>query len=503
LPIPPPEGVGPRRRDARPGRRAPGGTVGPTRPRTAQRRHTAGVEPLERRLALSTLAIDCGGQDNLVSLAAAESKLVVTVNGVSINYSLKGRDEIVITGGSGRDTFRIGALNDPCPITIHGGGGDDTFEVTLSGGPDALHPSTTLIGGEGNDRLRVIDANRGYSGPYQVTETWVSRVGSRPAVYFDLEGVALEAADGDNTIYVTRSAPGVAIDVHGGGGNDLFMVTPFEDLGAISAPLTIDGGGGTNALVVNDRATVSDAFDPALYRITDVGVFRGGGASAVAVSFSRMASVSLLLGDGAANIEVASTPAGTDVTVDGGAGDDSFFITPTGKSLDTLGGALTIIGGGGFDRLKIDDAANARPEAYTLTNTQTTRPNAAPIAYQGIGRVEIFGGSAGHRYDVQSAAGGVAFWVQGGAGNDTILGGAGDEILAGGDGNDLIAGGGGSDLVYGQGGSDVFVFTPDDLADDAIADFVKGLDRIDLTAFGTSLDQLLTQPSPETWSLVV
>ncbi|MFO1142613.1 MAG: MJ1477/TM1410 family putative glycoside hydrolase [Amaricoccus sp.] len=87
--------------------------------------------------------------------------------------------------------------------------------------------------------------------------------------------------------------------------------------------------------------------------------------------------------------------------------------------------------------------------------------------------------------------------VRGGRGNDTITGGAGDDWLSGrrdddridggdgrdtllgGGGNDRLAGGAGSDHLTGGGGSDTFVFAPD-TGHDAIEDFRKGQDHIDL-----------------------
>jgi Ca2+-binding RTX toxin-like protein len=95
-----------------------------------------------------------------------------------------------------------------------------------------------------------------------------------------------------------------------------------------------------------------------------------------------------------------------------------------------------------------------------------------------------------------------SFWgnetVHGLAGNDTLDGGLGNDILQGGDGDDVLIGGAGTDRLFGNAGADTFRFTASsesivDKKADVIADFVKGLDRIDLSAIdanaGVSGDQ--------------
>jgi len=85
-----------------------------------------------------------------------------------------------------------------------------------------------------------------------------------------------------------------------------------------------------------------------------------------------------------------------------------------------------------------------------------------------------------------------------GSGNDKLIGndagntldaGAGDDNLTGGGGNDRLIGGSGTDSLTGGTGSDTFVFASGDstgLGRDVIADFEKGLDRIDLSGAGAT-----------------
>ena len=72
--------------------------------------------------------------------------------------------------------------------------------------------------------------------------------------------------------------------------------------------------------------------------------------------------------------------------------------------------------------------------------------------------------------------------ILGGAGDDTIDGGAGRDWISGGWGDDIIAGGAGNDWMSGGFGADTFVFEEGG-GRDTIAWFVKGQDKIDLTAY--------------------
>ncbi|MDX5351162.1 MAG: hypothetical protein LPJ95_10745, partial [Paracoccaceae bacterium] len=79
--------------------------------------------------------------------------------------------------------------------------------------------------------------------------------------------------------------------------------------------------------------------------------------------------------------------------------------------------------------------------------------------------------------------GGDAVSLLGGALGDMVIGGDGDETIRGEGGADILIDGAGADILYGGAGADLFVLTRDGAAD-VIADFLLGIDRIDLSAWG-------------------
>lgn len=93
-----------------------------------------------------------------------------------------------------------------------------------------------------------------------------------------------------------------------------------------------------------------------------------------------------------------------------------------------------------------------------------------------------------NRYDIALTTMGDLYLAQGGtvtgsALDDRIIGSGAAETLQGGAGDDFIHDGGGADVLLGGAGADVFVFAADG-AQDRIADFTDGVDRIDLSAWG-------------------
>jgi Ca2+-binding RTX toxin-like protein len=204
--------------------------------------------------------------------------------------------------------------------------------------------------------------------------------------------------------------------------------------------------------------------------------------------------------------------AGNDV-MNGGNGDDTFYVYSGFTSADSLNG------GSGKDTVELAQAANLTFQATTITgietinlyagNGYTLRTSDANVAaaamltvsgsYLGATDVISFDGSAETDGRFTLVGGGAADILRGGAMNDQITGGAGNDKLYGNNGIDTLTGGLGADVLYGGLGNDKFVL--DDSADstvaayDTIADWNAG-DKINLSAIdavaGVAGDQAFT-----------
>lgn len=102
---------------------------------------------------------------------------------------------------------------------------------------------------------------------------------------------------------------------------------------------------------------------------------------------------------------VRSTNVASGTTVNAGGGSDTLTVGSVGDILESINGALTVIGGDGMiDQLVLTDGAyeNAAGIDYTLTSGTVDRAGAALVTYQSVDRLELFGGVSGNRYHVLS-----------------------------------------------------------------------------------------------------
>ena len=94
--------------------------------------------------------------------------------------------------------------------------------------------------------------------------------------------------------------------------------------------------------------------------------------------------------------------------------------------------------------------------------------------------------------------------VQGGFGNDVMDGGAGVDKVVGGAGSDIISGGGGRDHLWGgewsgDGESDTFAYAKGGDTD-TIHDFEAEHDRIDLSEYGLTFDDIQSRMIDRGWA---
>jgi hypothetical protein len=110
---------------------------------------------------------------------------------------------------------------------------------------------------------------------------------------------------------------------------------------------------------------------------------------------------------------VLGTPAGSQVTLNGGAGNKTINVGSSINTLDPIQGAVTVDGAGGNSTLNVYDQDTSSPETYQLFGTQLLRYPSPPagqplgnptqtINYFNINHVYVHGGTASDSWFVNS-----------------------------------------------------------------------------------------------------
>jgi serralysin len=418
-----------------------------------------------------TMVIRVAGEATLADFLVTQSHSPQTIMGTA------GADHLVSQGGdtllglAGNDTL-VGSAN--AASTMQGGTGDDWYFVHRTG------DSLVELVGEGNDRL-------------------VAGVSYTLSAGREIETLTTLDAAGTTAIDLTGNAFGQVIlgnaganVLSGGGGSDTLLGLAGNDslVGNADAASTLQGGTGDDWYFVfrtgdslvelagegNDRLfagvnytlsagqaieTLStlDAASTTAINLTgnelSQVIFGNAGANVL----SSGGGADTLLGLGGNDTLVGS--AGAASTLQGGTGDDWYFVLRTGDSLVELAGQ-------GSDRLfaGVDYTLSASQAIETLSTLDGAGTTAINLAGNELDQLII--GNAG------------ANVLSGGGGTDTLLGLGGNDILLGGDGDDQLAGGLGADRLDGGAGADLLVFS-DALGGgnvDSVTGFTSGQDRL-------------------------
>ncbi len=249
---------------------------------------------------------------------------------------------------------------------------------------------------------------------------------------------------------------------------------------ANTATLIADGSAGTESPAYFPKLTIhfDQRADDGLSTDTNYTGMRG------IDDFYGNSSANIV--DGLAGNDILRGMGGNDV-LRGGDGDDT---------LDGGYGSDTMLGGKGNDAYTVDSAGDVIGESLgegidTVSSaiSYTLGANVENLTLTGVSSVNGSGNSLNNTIIGNAAANSLL----GADGNDDLAGGAGSDTIGGGNGLDQINGGAGRDFLTGGAGADVFVFSSlgDTAADrrqcDVIADFVFGVDKIDVSLIDAQL----------------
>lgn len=209
-------------------------------------------------------------------------------------------------------------------------------------------------------------------------------------------------------------------------------------------------------------------------------------------------------------------------TIYGGAGNDELDlgfganVGYGGYGDDYISGWLgtaTMYGSYGNDGYDVDSAGDIVVEyadqgkdyVYSMLNNYTLAANVEDLELAPLAAVLVANGNS------------LDNWIGGNDFNNTLYGQAGRDSLNGEGGNDILVGGDGADYLFGGAGNDVFKFNSTAeitslvtdpnygtyLADDYLADFTRGQDKLDLTGIDANITSSSTVTTDNFMSLVV
>lgn len=378
-----------------------------------------------------------------------------TIVGSDIGDSLLGNDgNDFINGGAGNDTMNGGNGND----TIVGGGGNEDI-INGGAGDDLIvgaDANDVVDGGDGNDTLSL-SANYDYVDDLNlenVENIVLADTGLSVDLFDQTEGFVVTGGAGNDGIFGGSGNDNIS----GGAGNDEIVGGAGND--------TINGGTGDDSVELNVGGALdfdADQIDLGAELGDEIRVNNIQPFQEVLVTFTSGA-----VGNGEAdNVNLQLQFAGA-----------------IGNDYDPEAGAT------------IDDEGVTLSGPVAKFNVIGLDENGMPTQNRGVFDEVILGTQAGEPINPGSI---LDYYVNGGAGNDTIttgsgrdflVGGAGDDILDGGSGNDQLLGGAGNDtLISGAGNDTVNGGAGDDLIVGADAnDVVNGGDGNDTLSLSADYD---------------
>ena len=272
-----------------------------------------GSDVVEGQGGFDTLQFNGANVNENINISANGNRVVMTRDVANISMDLNGMEQINFVALGGADNITVADLTGTDTKQVH----VDLAGVPGSGTGDGSADTVTVNGTSGNDAVKVVS---------NATETIVSGLAAETHV------VGAESAN--DTVHVA-----------GGDGNDSFDVSGLAGGGPTIA---IDGGTGS------DTVNIKGAKDVFLVQNgTDgqIALSQDGGASFTALNLSGVEQVNVTGTGGDDIINAQQLQAnGFQLTIDGGAGNDT--LTGGAGNDVLLGGAGndTVIGGRGADQ---------------------------------------------------------------------------------------------------------------------------------------------------------
>lgn len=358
-----------------------------------------------------------------------------------------GIQRLDIDGSDNNDVYNIESFNGDSLI-VDGQDGNDVFNIAQpSGDMDALSATSTLLGGLGDDTLNLFDQNDTLNDSYLFDDDigpdflnfTKTGGGFGGMLQSSMNNLLLEANGASNLITIEEFFP-TSATINANGGNDTFDVGNGDiDLFLASNLLVLNGGTGTDQLILDDTADAGN--DTHLFdRQGTLGAYIKVGDNAQ-VQFTSLDGVTLNTSSATNLIQVDGLPAGADLLINGNLGQDTALIG--GGDIDT--NLQADVDFEGFINGKVifnDTTDGPGVDVYTLDGGTLTK-GARTITFGNVNEVTLDASPNSDTINLDGSFG-YALTVQGNNGDDNII--FGDGSLAFMD-DATIFGGGGADTL--------------------------------------------------------
>jgi Ca2+-binding RTX toxin-like protein len=417
---------------------------------------------------VTSITIDAGGGDDLVSLTSTTLDQEVTVIGgggandrlVIVDVTLFGEtpeywvfdnfvsppsgigityqdfDALSITDGAGSARFRVFGTPAGTTLELTGGSGDDQFD--LGEGFSLFEPDTLehlegdfvdIHGGLGVNTLWLYDNDHADDTAYSITELAVAKFLSFVANYDGINSIELNGGSGDNP-YILRSSNSTTtlttpVTINAGSGSDRFEIgfdtDPRANLAGIQTTIDIHEGLGADTLILHNESAAA-ACD---FTVLENGVLRPGIPALPFVLYDAMENLRINTGSVADTLRAIRTPPGMLlVDVNSGGGGDQIELGSTSfvpRALSAIGALVNLDGGAGSDHVTLIDVGNTTGATYTIDSEAVLRSDGTRLLdYEDLQLMTVSGGSGPDTLTVESTLPDMPVFLNAGAGDDTI-----------------------------------------------------------------------------------
>jgi hypothetical protein len=300
------------------------------------------------------------------------TSLTRTNTGNPVNFT--GAEQIELRTSSADDTVNVNTLAAGQSATVLGGNGNDKLRVAIaSQNLGNVFGSVSFDGEAGTDELSFHDGNYNGNATYNLTGTSLASPGLPTHSYVDTEFVNILGDSGASTFNIDGSGASTLLRLYGNDGNDTFNLAPVgKDWDAVLNSIIFYGDVGTDSVVVDD--SVNDAF--ALYTLGHNASFETtlvDRTASAGLDLVRVESISLKTGTAADQVRVNATGTGIATSINTGAGSDLVELGQSTSVVTNLKGPLSVNLG-----TRTDPTATQNIIVYDTLSTDANGFNFAP-----------------------------------------------------------------------------------------------------------------------------